>query len=517
MCIIYIVLYLSELMQEPTIGMTALWCPNPETRLRAAVVSEHPQPALFLQGNELLLTATAGGEKDYLAWDKYIEHLQNRRIAALGVGLGETLTTVPAELLAACRKWGMNLFEIKDAGTFALISKTVAKLTRENQRQGEIRLLNLQQQLIKSTTQANPLPILLKVLAQSIQAHIGLYTDKGREISQVLPAAIPEKFKQVISALPPVNSALNSWHQEYENCVVIGQKLSVISGQSYYLRAVFMLSPASWHLTALNQAGLIIGAALMNQLRLRGNQYQLLERAWELLYTGEEKAGKILVEIVYPQTRILQGGFHPVCVSGEKGELLAYREKMLTQDYSITPPIPFRLTPTYLEMLVPTGALPLTLSYLGKGEYGSLRAGVGQECDLSNLAPGVKESRAALKHTDVAYPVRHWKDIVASGFFSVFSPGEIESYAHMLLQPLQHDQELIRILKIFINANGNRLEIASKLGLHRNTVTGRIQKIQRALKMNLDDPGVRAQLWIALKSQETITGNNTSSSESFTN
>jgi purine catabolism regulator len=47
-------------------------------------------------------------------------------------------------------------------------------------------------------------------------------------------------------------------------------------------------------------------------------------------------------------------------------------------------------------------------------------------------------------------------------------------------------------------ANGQGDPAAKALGIHRHTLRARMKKAAELLGRDLDDPGVRAELWIAL-------------------
>jgi purine catabolism regulator len=67
-----------------------------------------------------------------------------------------------------------------------------------------------------------------------------------------------------------------------------------------------------------------------------------------------------------------------------------------------------------------------------------------------------------------------------------------------LLAPLAHEPELVASLRAYLAANGQGEAAARALGVHRHTLRYRIRKIAELLGRDLDDPGARAELWIAL-------------------
>ena len=72
--------------------------------------------------------------------------------------------------------------------------------------------------------------------------------------------------------------------------------------------------------------------------------------------------------------------------------------------------------------------------------------------------------------------------------------------ARSLLGPLEENPgELVRTLAAYLDHESKVNETASALGLHRNTVTGRIHRIQTLLGLDVEDPETRLALHLACR------------------
>ncbi len=72
--------------------------------------------------------------------------------------------------------------------------------------------------------------------------------------------------------------------------------------------------------------------------------------------------------------------------------------------------------------------------------------------------------------------------------------------ARTLLQPLeQQPGDLLRTLAAYLDAESSLAETAAVLGVHRNTVAGRVARIQQLLAVDLDDPEQRLALHLACR------------------
>ena len=69
--------------------------------------------------------------------------------------------------------------------------------------------------------------------------------------------------------------------------------------------------------------------------------------------------------------------------------------------------------------------------------------------------------------------------------------------AQSLLAPL--DPELLQTLAAYLDNESTLAATAAALGLHLNTVAGRVGRIQELLGVDLDDPDVRLAVHLACR------------------
>jgi purine catabolism regulator len=130
--------------------------------------------------------------------------------------------------------------------------------------------------------------------------------------------------------------------------------------------------------------------------------------------------------------------------------------------------------------------------------------GVGEAGDLDRLESGLRQAEqalsAALRARDTAeHPVLRHADLPGRGILGLLDPQAAQGFAASVLAPLL-DQEpaLVASLRAYLDANGQGEAAARALGVHRHTLRYRMRKISELLDRDLDDPAVRAELWIAL-------------------
>jgi purine catabolism regulator len=87
---------------------------------------------------------------------------------------------------------------------------------------------------------------------------------------------------------------------------------------------------------------------------------------------------------------------------------------------------------------------------------------------------------------------------------SLLDPAVARAFARGLLGPLrEHDRtgrgDLVASLRRWLEHHGHWDTAATRLGVHRHTLRNRITKVEDLLGRDLDSPGVRAELWVALQ------------------
>lgn len=80
-----------------------------------------------------------------------------------------------------------------------------------------------------------------------------------------------------------------------------------------------------------------------------------------------------------------------------------------------------------------------------------------------------------------------------------------------MLRPLyEHDAkgrgDLVASLQAWLSRHGQWDAAAADLGVHRHTLRYRMRRVEEILGRSLDDPDVRMELWLALKTTAASSG-----------
>ncbi|MET7825909.1 PucR family transcriptional regulator ligand-binding domain-containing protein [Streptomyces sp. NPDC005386] len=193
---------LSALLAREDLGLRRIAGPaGSGTVIRWAHTSEMSDPYPYLLGGELLLTAgvhvpdpaagpdapsragdAAGSLREY--FDAYVSRIVAAGGAALGFGLAPVHDRVPPELVAACDAHGLPLLEVPPRTTFSGVARAVWQLMAQARLAELRRVTEAQQSLAAAAARPDPVPAVLRQLAQRVGGLAVLYGPEGTELAR---------------------------------------------------------------------------------------------------------------------------------------------------------------------------------------------------------------------------------------------------------------------------------------------------------------------------------------------
>jgi PucR family transcriptional regulator, purine catabolism regulatory protein len=131
--------------------------------------------------------------------------------------------------------------------------------------------------------------------------------------------------------------------------------------------------------------------------------------------------------------------------------------------------------------------------------------GVSGVVAWAGLADGVRQARQALAHGRArGAGVTAFDELVSSGLTAIIGAEPLRAFGAALLAPLTAADragagDLVRSARVWLAHHGAWEPAAAELGVHRHTLRKRIRRAGDLLQRDLDSPGVRAELWLALQ------------------
>ncbi|OUC91210.1 PucR family transcriptional regulator ligand-binding domain-containing protein, partial [Streptomyces swartbergensis] len=170
---------LSALLAREDLALRRIAGPDdPGTVVHWVHTSEMADPYPYLLGGELLLTAgvhipEAAGSGTY--FDDYVSRIVAAGGAALGFGVAPVHDTVPRALVAACERYGLPLLEVPPQTTFSGVARAVWQLMAQARLSELRRVTEAQQSLASAASRPDPVPSVLRQLAQRLGGWAVLY------------------------------------------------------------------------------------------------------------------------------------------------------------------------------------------------------------------------------------------------------------------------------------------------------------------------------------------------------
>lgn len=496
-----------QVLRLPGLGLEPVVEADTSLPVSWVVTSELPDPTPFLEGGEVvLLTGIRAGHGDR-SWDGYAHRLAARGVVALGLGVGERLThpAVPPELAAACRASGLTLFSVPEATPFLGILRATAEMRAAEERTALESMLAQQRALTRAAVGAGGPARVVRELAGALGAWTGVCTPDAEvlEASVPGPPALPSgrSLPELLARLRPAGLR-GSLSESGPDGTVLVHPLGVGDLPRGYL-VVVLPGPAD----PLRTGVVATAVALLSLHAERTAEQALFRRraragALALLLGGEVRSADALLAVAgdatwssVPQVRValLRGGAGPLEDAAHRlgtGPVRSGRPVLVGS--------PAERSAGELTAAVLVEDAPARLAELrAVAAATGLRAGIGGPVAVAEAAAGEREAREALARTTAQQPVAAWDDVVTAGVTALLDPDTARAWALALLRPLR-EERLRRLLRAYLAHNGHRARTANELGIHRNTLQQRLHEAETALGRSLEDPQLRAELWLAL-------------------
>ncbi|MEV4368809.1 PucR family transcriptional regulator [Nonomuraea sp. NPDC049637] len=523
-----------------------------DAEVRWVAVSELEDPTPFLEGSELLLTTGIRLEGDFSG---YVARLVGREVAGLGFGVGLSHEHVPAALVAAADQAGLPLFEVPRETPFIAIGKVVSELLAAEQYDEITRAFAAQGRLTRAALRPEGMNAVIDRVAKEIDGWAVLLDETG-EVRHATPGAhvpvvVAELRRLRAGGRPQPGQTAEAEHAPTDEPVAPG-------GQGGERARDGM--PAERRTRGGGPAGDRVSGGVPAGERVRG-AVQAGERVpASLALSGPDEHVVIQPLGGGPRPRGFfavgaRRPFSPVThtVINAAGSLLtlameqgrAQREAgrrlrsavlelllggAVEQARAVAGTLGARLPgeplvvlaagAAALETLEPHGFTALLDDGTGGVEGGEQVSvclvseggaekvarevegpvGLSSPCRYGGLRDALDQGRRALAHSDGG--MTRFADLAGQGLLALLDADALRAFSGALLAPLTaygSRADLVESLRAYLDSNGHWDAAAQRLGVHRHTLRYRMRRVAELLGRDLDDPGVRAELWLALE------------------
>lgn len=468
------------------------------TPLSGIHISELPDPTPFLEGGELLLTTGMPFAGSPGTIPAYVDRLRERGVAALALGLGPALDEVPAALAAHCAEHAFPLLTVPPAETFIHVTRGFWELVAASDRAGLVAQLGTQTTIVREAAKADGATRIARLVAQALggwTAYVPLYETEPVVWPATLGGVLPNLRVEVRRFAEGGNVGAATFPLHGYDVIAHPVGAGVVVRGAFAVGAGRRLSSPDRQLILTATAAL----GLWERARLEAGaaQHSIRESIAMLVLYGEIAAAEVLATVggepplpatlrVFAFAEAAGAPADPGRPDGALAELVA---RGLLSAAAAERSRPLRsVALDGMRVLLLSGPLPHDGLAAGTADDGDLSGALGDATrphDVTTaLARVLRRAREARRGEIVT------SDEAAGLGAGAEAAARLAAYGRA---------PLVETARSFLRHRGSWEAAARDLGVHRNTIRNRIRIIHDELGVDLDDPDLSAELWLALR------------------
>ncbi|MFF3848459.1 PucR family transcriptional regulator [Streptomyces sp. NPDC002328] len=508
--------------------------------VRWAHVSELADPVPYMEGGELLLiTALKLDAEDPQAMGRYVRRLAGAGVVGLGFGVGVNYEETPKALVEAAEREGLPLLEVPRRTPFLAISKAVSAAIAADQYRAVTAGFAAQRELTKQALAGGP-EGLLSALAAQVDGWAALYDASGSVVAAApewagrraarLTAEVerlrerPTPASAVVGG-PSGGPATPSSPDGAENAdrielhslgtgrrprdtLAVGTAAALGTAERYAVHsAIALLTLTTERSRSLHAAEQRLGAAVLRML-LAGEPDHARAVAGDLY--GELLDAPFRVIVAEPASAKPSGD--PLAGLSGLADVVESAAARSGEAVLVVP------EGARLVALAADGGAAVAACVQHAAALEGKRAAGAVEGDEDETVVGLSApagpiaAAAAYKQAEQALSVARRRgrvlveheQLAAGSVLPLLADDAVKAFADGLLRALrEHDAtgrgDLVASLRAWLSRHGQWDAAAADLGVHRHTLRYRMRRVEEILGRSLDDPDVRMELWLALK------------------
>ncbi|MFD8805641.1 PucR family transcriptional regulator [Streptomyces sp. NPDC059597] len=492
--------------------------------VRWAHVSELADPVPYMEGGELLLvTALKLDAEDPEAMRRYVKRLAGAGVVGIGFAVGVNYDEIPEALLDAAREEGLPLLEVPRRTPFLAISKAVSAAIAAEQYRAVTAGFAAQRELTRQALTTGP-EGLLGALAAQLDGWAALYDASGAVVAAApewahrraarLTAEVERLRERPAPASSVVGGPDNEDRVELHSlgtgrrpraALAVGTAAAPGTAERYAVHsAIALLTLTTERSRSLHAAEQRVGAAVLRML-LAGEPDHARAVAGDLYGGLLDAPFRVLVAEAGtgadgdPLGALTEAVESAAARSGEAVLAVSDGERLvvLAADGGAA----------VAACLAHAGVLETTRTAAETrgGDENALVVGLSAPAGPSAAAAAHRQAEQALSvaRRRGRVLVEH-EHLAAGSVLPLLADDAVRAFADGLLRALrEHDAtgrgDLVASLRAWLSRHGQWDAAAADLGVHRHTLRYRMRRVEEILGRSLDDPDVRMELWLALK------------------
>lgn len=471
--------------------------------------SDLRDPTPWLEHGQVLLTDGvhfADDHSEAFAM-QYAQRLSERGVLALGFATDIVHMQIPSQLVDACERVGLMLFEVRDKTPFIGIIQLVANDIAAESRSRLEWLLQAQRAVARAALHRDGMRAIMAELARQLGSPVVLYDSVGNRVELPGIATISPRMAPIID--DAAREVLAKGGQAGYRIVDVGEGAVLQTlGRGGHLLGVLAVGtgkPLESAESDLVASVIALASIALEQRRaLDGARARLRSGLLELLLAG-------VVEVADRTSQNLWGRLPQaplrVTVLAEpvSGQALVDEFEAAAEVHGGA--IFFAERSERIVIVSGESDTPQVHAILAS--HGSL-AGTSSVIEWADLRVGLAEAHRASMAAGRRSPVVIFDDIAEHGMIGLLTASGGTALAARILEPvlrlpLDERATALQTLHAWFAANCSWDPAARALAVHRHTLRNRIKAIEQLLHTDLEDFGSRAEVWAALQLLDTRT------------
>ncbi|AOT61331.1 MULTISPECIES: PucR family transcriptional regulator [Streptomyces] len=486
-----------------------------DTPVRWAHVSELADPVPYMEGGELLLTtAMTLDAEDADAMRRYVRRLARAGVVGVGFAVGVNYDEIPGALLQAAREEGLPLLEVPRRTPFLAISKAVSAALAADQYRAVTAGFEAQRELTRAALAEGPDAVVAR-LAAHVDGWAALYDASGAVLAAApewaarRAARLTPDVERLRERSAPASAVVGGTDDRVElqslgtgrrvrGALAVGTGAPLGTAERYAVHsAVALLTLTTERSRSLQAAEQRLGAAVLRMMlagqpdharTVAGDLYGgLLDAPFRLLIaeaSGDaDQAAEPPLDVLADALEAAAARAGEAVLTVPEGE---DRLVVLAQDGGAV----VTACDAYAAREADEAGVVIGLS----APAGPIAATTAYKQAEQALSVARRRGRALVEHEELA----------AGSLLPLLADDAVRAFADGMLRALyEHDAtgrgDLVASLRAWLSRHGQWDAAAADLGVHRHTLRYRMRRVEEILGRSLDDPDVRMELWLALK------------------
>ena len=193
-------LTVGELVTRQQLRLELLVAGDLDREIRWIHSSDMPDPAPYLRGGEVVLTAGIWYWHG-VAPSTFAAGLGHANAAALGFGTNPLVSEVPADLVRACEKWGLTLFRVPEGVAFIEIAEEFVEAQHRDRERPLLDSLDRSTQFLYSLQAEGGVGGLVRTLAPFLARRVAVVQRGRGAVVAGTPGTLPRDLVAAAEAV----------------------------------------------------------------------------------------------------------------------------------------------------------------------------------------------------------------------------------------------------------------------------------------------------------------------------